>query len=144
MLGRSRVSKLSVMRSLLSRNEDVHRPELYLDSERSDPRRKTPDQEEEIRREVPLVDVEGSTHAGHGRGDGVVGGRGGDDLGGSGLGGGRWGRGEEGERGSGRGGSLRYHQQLRRYREHLRREVRRFWRVGRKGGGGREEGREKG
>eukprot|EP00752_Nemacystus_decipiens_P012915 g11430.t1 len=134
-LGRSRVSKLFVMRSLLSREEEAHRPERYLrpldsreggggddgdDCDDDDDEASMVEQQGE-RLGVPLVgrrrpsDAAGPDIAVDG-GGGSQGRRGG---------GARVG-GEEGEReGEGDGepaGELRYHRQLRRYREHLAQE----------------------
>lgn len=127
-LGRSRVSKLVVMRSILSQEEEAHRPELYLelgnqdawiDNDSDNGNGDGNDMTSDDFRVMPLGsgrrDVEGGVSA-------VVGGGGG---GGEGAGVGRAAGAEEGsEAGScGNIGSSRYHQQLRRYRDHLRREV---------------------
>lgn len=139
MLGRSRVSKLFVMRSLLLREEEAHRPELYLqplDSEEGDGEGEGDDDAAEQQGECLVVPLVGrrrpSDAAGLGDGSVTVGGGGG--VGGSRgrLGGGAR-VGEEVEDGGGvgsssgdcgPGGELRYHRQLRRYREHLAQEVR--------------------
>lgn len=93
MLGRSRVSKLVVMRSLLRGDEDAHRPDQYLDiGDLSLTGSSLGGDEEEGQPPNPLV------------------------------------MGMDGRQGSetantGSEDVSRYHRQLRRYREHLRREV---------------------
>lgn len=133
MLGRSRVNKLFVMRSLLLREEEAHRPELYLrpvdsgegggEGEGDFDAAGIVEQQGE-RLSVPLVGRRRpSDSAGPDDRVAAVGGGGG---GPGRRGGGARVGGEEGE-GDGEsepGGELRYHRQLRRYREYLAEEVR--------------------
>eukprot|EP00903_Cladosiphon_okamuranus_P006237 g6122.t1 len=130
-LGRSRVSKLFVMRSLLLKEEEAHRPELYLgppdteqgEGEGDDDEANATEQQGE-RLVVPLVGRRRPSDA-EGPGDNAAV----DGGGGGGGGRNRWGGGARvgGEGGEGDGaseprGELRYHRQLRRYREHLAQE----------------------
>lgn len=93
-LGRSRVSKLVVMRSLLRGDEDAHRPDQYLDlGDLSLTGSSLGGDEEQGHPPKPLV-----LGTNERRQDSEMANTGSEDV-------------------------TRYHRQLRRYREHLRREV---------------------
>lgn len=121
MLARSRVSKLFVMRSLLRRDEEAHRPELYLADNESDTF--LPRQTSNSDSEYP--DNAAAAASGDDDFPGALLWRGG---GGGGTGERKEWDGEEGGAAVGGGRrqekvATRYHRQLRRYREHLRDQV---------------------
>lgn len=99
MLGRSRVNKLFVMRSLLRPDEDAHRPELYLEPGQTSWTNNDPAPDS---RDHPVISM-ANLHS--------------DDAE-AGIS-----RAVSQESSEGGEGALRYHRQLRRYREHLRQEV---------------------